>query len=320
MSVKQPPPLQMLKSLPALSLMWLNYKLGRAKEMIYLFNRTLRNNDIKREAFAGYTPTAHDVFICTYSKSGTYWSMQIALQIAYYGEAEYEHIHDLVAWPDVFMPTAVTLEDNKPQNLSPTGLRVIKTHLESDYVPYDPKAKYVVVVRDPKEAFVSSYFFAHALSPFGKLNFSLDDWMELFLANQLPYDSWAEHAAGYWPWHHRENVLYLTFQEMKQDHKGTVLRFAQLMGVELTEAQLQKVIEKSDFQYMKKIDDKFIPRIPMISVNQPDSVMIRSGKSGSSNELLSREQQATIDRFCQDELRRLGSDFPYNKMFQVVTV
>jgi hypothetical protein len=309
-------PLDMIAMMPAMTRMWLLYKQGRHKEIIPIFKRTLKTQKLKRAAFEGYTPTSHDVLVCTYAKSGTYWTMQIALQIAHYGDAEFEHIHDVIAWPDVHMPTAITLADPAPQQASPTGLRVIKTHLESEHVPYNADAKYIVVVRDPKEAFVSSFHFAHALSPFGKMNFTVDDWLEMFVANQSPYDSWAEHTAGFWPWRTRDNVLFLTFDEMKKDHRGAVLRIAQLMGVALTEAQAQKVVEKSDFQYMKALDHKFAPNIPMLIKNQEEPIMMRRGQTGASHELISPSMQALIDRFCQDELRRLGSDFPYTEMFK----
>src|SRR5579871_97376 len=46
--------------------------------------------------FGDYQPTAHDVFACVYFKSGTNWLMQIATQIVNRGQAEFEHIHDIV--------------------------------------------------------------------------------------------------------------------------------------------------------------------------------------------------------------------------------
>jgi hypothetical protein len=58
----------------------------------------------------------------------------------------------------------------------------------------------------------------------------------------------------------------------------------------------------------------------MIVKNQPDSVMIRKGQSGKSDELINAEQQAMIDRFSQKELKRFGSDFPYAEMFRLATV
>jgi hypothetical protein len=316
MTAKQSP-LEMVKLLPSIAQMWFLFKTRRYKEFVYTFNRAMKSEKLRRAAFEDYTPSGHDVFVCTYAKSGTYWTMQIALQIAHFGEAEFNHVHDIIPWPDLYMPTAIQLEDSKPQEQSPTGLRVIKTHLDAEYVPYHPDAKYIVVVRDPKEAFVSSYFFALALSPFGKMEIGVDEWLELFLENQSPYNSWASHTASFWPWHKRSNVLYLSFAELKKNHKATSARIAELMGVDLSEAQLEKVVEKSSFQYMQKIDDKFTPNIPMMVKNQPGSVMVRKGQSGKSSELISVEQQTIIDTFSQAELKLLGSDFPYSEFFKL---
>ncbi len=81
--------------------------------------------------FPKYEPSAADVFVCSYFKSGTNWTMHIALQIAFRGSARFEHVHDLVAWPEIppRMRMAVPVGDGRPRAASPTGLRVIKTHL-----------------------------------------------------------------------------------------------------------------------------------------------------------------------------------------------
>jgi sulfotransferase family protein len=93
--------------------------------------------------FPAYEPTAHDVLVCSYFKSGTNWTMQIAVQVAHRGRAEFEHIHDLVPWPE--MPArgrfAVPLADERPRAACPTGLRVIKTHLAVGSVPYSSAAR-----------------------------------------------------------------------------------------------------------------------------------------------------------------------------------
>ena len=36
----------------------------------------------------------------TYAKSGTNWMMQIAHQLIYHGNGEYDHLHEIVPWPD----------------------------------------------------------------------------------------------------------------------------------------------------------------------------------------------------------------------------
>src|SRR5690606_3570747 len=43
---------------------------------------------------ADFAPSARDVLVCSYFKTGTNWTMQIAVQIAHRGRAEFAHIHD----------------------------------------------------------------------------------------------------------------------------------------------------------------------------------------------------------------------------------
>ena len=72
--------------------------------------------------------------------------------------------HSVVAWPDVALMGpwknyAIPLDDPSVWMASPEKKRVIKTHCDWDWLPYSPDARYVIVIRDPKDVFVSSYFF-----------------------------------------------------------------------------------------------------------------------------------------------------------------
>jgi hypothetical protein len=271
----------------------------------------------KRKAFANYTPTARDVIVATYAKSGTNWAMQIALQIAYYGEAEFSFIHDLVPWPDTPMPVIkAKLKDKTLAQKAPTGLRVIKTHWERPYVPYTPEAKYLVVLRDPKEVFVSGYFFAHSMfSATLQFDYTADEWLDLFTSEKYIFGSWAEHTASWWACRNHENVLILHYGEMKRDPIANIERVAKLLDVSLTTAQLEKVAYKSDFAYMKTHETQFAPPVPSLRNTKLVGTLIRSGAAGMSEELIESQKQAIIDRFCQAELKRLGSDFPYTDYF-----
>jgi hypothetical protein len=128
---------------------------------------------------ATYVPSASDVLICSYFKSGTNWTMHMAVQIAFRGRAEFEHIHDLVPWPDTpeRAQYAVPLDDDAPRLAAPTGLRVIKTHLALGRVPFSKVARYVCVVRDPKDVFVSSYHFSRA-AMLGPAMPSVQNWLD----------------------------------------------------------------------------------------------------------------------------------------------
>jgi hypothetical protein len=269
----------------------------------------------KRRIFAGYEPSEHDVFVATFPKSGTNWAMQLAVQIAWRGEAEFEHIHEVVAWPEARLAGIVPLHDPGPQQRCPTGKRAIKTAIDAAFVPYREHATYLTVLRDPKDVFVSTYHFIFGIFDLVD-DITMEEWLALFLSPQFPGGSWAQHAASYWAWRERPNVRVLLFSEMKQDLPGTVGRVAEAMGVSLTDAELRRVVERCSFDTMQRNEQRFAP--PRMLFTRQHGTMVRAGKVGASGELLTRQQQAAIDRHCQGELGRLGSDLPYAELFEVI--
>ncbi len=294
--------------------MWSMSKLGFSWPVLRMMQQAMQSPANKQRTFQGYIPSAHDIFVCTYAKSGTNWALQIAHQIAQRGAGEFKHIHAVVPWPEAPMPDLIPLRAESIWQKAPTGLRVIKTHLESAYVPYSPAAKYIIVVRDPKDVFVSSYYFSAALLAPGTM-VPADEWLAAFLSDKFQYGSWAEQLAGYWAWRDRPNVLLLNFAEMKADLAGAVQAVARLMGVELTPQELANVVEQSSFAHMQAINHKFVPSKPYPFDRLMPTVMMRKGESGVATELLTPAQQQQIDAYMMAQLQQLGSDFPYAATF-----
>lgn len=266
---------------------------------------------IKTKAFAGYTPTKHDVFVCTYSKSGTYWMMQIVTQIAGHGTADFDHIHDIVPWPEAPLPGIIS-KDAATWQMAPAKMRAVKTHAEAQFVPYNTEAKYIIVLRDPKDVVISSYYFSDSIMP-GLSEMGLDAWLDAFLTGKVPYGMWAEQVAGFWPWRDRDNVHLVTFAEMKQDLEKVVRAVAQLMQVELRPRAVDRIIERSGFAYMKANADKFNPPVP--TKRSKPVELIRKGAKGESAELLTPDQLRLIDEVMKTQLEEFRSDFPYNDYF-----
>jgi hypothetical protein len=79
------------------------------------------------------------------------------------------------------------------------------------------------------------------------------------LSDRFIFGSWAEHTASWWPYRDHENVLLVTYTELKRDPRTIIPRIADLMKVILTETHVEMVVEKSSFEYMKTHEDKFVP-------------------------------------------------------------
>ena len=291
-------------------------RFGAASRFLDNTARMSTDHDHQKAVFANYVPTKHDVFVPIYAKSGTNWMLQITQQIAYYGEAEFAHIHDLVSWPDFLLPTTVPLDDPTPQQQAPTGLRIIKSHMASHYLPYSEEAKYILLIRDPKEAFVSGYRFGLGYLLAEEMP-SVEWMLERYLSTGYVYGDWVEHTHSYWAWRNRPNVLLMTFNELKQNPREGIVRVAKLMGVDQNDEQLDKVVTKSDVSYMKGLGLAFTSPLPHIPLwgKRATTDLIRNGKSGNSAELLTQAQQDAIDDHMRAELRRVGSDFPYDDLF-----
>ena len=112
---------------------WSLEKLGLSHRVIGSFRARQHRRTVAKNPFRDYVPTAHDVFVAAYVKSGTNWMMQIAHQLACHGHGNYEHIHSVVPWPDtaIMGPMrryAIPVDDPSVWMASPERKRVIKTH------------------------------------------------------------------------------------------------------------------------------------------------------------------------------------------------
>jgi len=289
----------------------------RIVKVLGAMTRRRARSSVARNPFRGYTPGEQDVFVMAYPKSGQNWMLQIVYQLIHHGKGEFEHIHSVVPWPDVVLATrtwrnyAIPLRLATAWQTAPERKRLIKTHLNWELLPYSKEARYITVIRDPKDVFVSFYFFARN-NLLGRAMPSVTAIYRSFLKGESLMGSWAVSAAGYWAQRHRPNVLVMSFASMKRDLEATVRRVAEFLELRVSEEVIQEVCRKSSFDYMKSIDERFAPfqGAPWRS----KTFMMRSGEQGASSALLAPQQQREMDAVFTAELQKLGSDLPYDEI------
>ena len=167
------------------------------------------------EAGLAFQPQPTDVIITPYAKSGTTWLQHIAHGLRSGGSLDFDEISAVTPWIEAAADLDWDLE--APQAAQP---RLFKSHLNYDDVPKG--ARYIYAIRDPKAVAESYYrFFEGWLFEPG--SFSPDEytrWRWPRHENRA-HDYWY-HVASWWEQRDNEDVLLLSYEEMKADLPGTV--------------------------------------------------------------------------------------------------
>ena len=286
--------------------------IGRYEHLHRLIMRVAGMPSWPGPGFGDYPPTARDVIVVTYPKSGTNLALQLLTQLARGGRGEYEHIHDACPWPDGLRLGAATLRDDDGAG----RFRAIKTHLPLAALPLPAEpgpARWVYVVRDPREVFVSSYHFVRGLA-YGPAMPTVGSWVGTWERGEFHFGPWAEHIADWWPLRHRPDVLFLTFRELTRETPAALDRLAAFCGVTLSSEERAAVLRRSSRDWMKRHDDVFRPGVSLPWADG-DTPMVRRGESGSAGELLSPDQAARVAAASKRRLAELGCDLPFDAMF-----
>lgn len=208
------------------------------------------SSDCVQQALS-YQPKRGDVFIVTYPKCGTTWMQNIALYIFRKGK-ELENHRDFFK-----MCPFIDAYGNQGIDLMPRP-GAFKTHLPYSHIPYSPEAKYIYVLRNPKDCCTSFFYHAKMNVGFGYWDGKFDDFFELFMAGEVEYNDYFDHLMSFYPHRNDSQLFFTTFEDMKKDTKDVVLKLAKFLGQEYIDAiekdnnVLNNILNFSSFDYLQK--------------------------------------------------------------------
>src|SRR6476620_10468462 len=99
-----------------------------------------------------FVPRPTDVVIAPFAKCGTTWLQQMVHSLRTGGDLDFDDVSRVVPWIETAQDLGLDLDAE--QRGEP---RAFKSHLSYDQVPAD--ARYIVSIRDPRDALVSAYRF-----------------------------------------------------------------------------------------------------------------------------------------------------------------
>ncbi|KAG8434052.1 hypothetical protein GDO86_012427 [Hymenochirus boettgeri] len=189
-----------------------------------------------------------DIYNVTYPKSGTHWMGEILNLIKHRGDpTECNTVPVVVRAPWYELKVGLDNAKNLP---SP---RIISTHIPSHIFTksvFKSKAKVIYTVRNPKDVFVSLFCF-HAMVKMYREEATFQEYLERFLHGNVVYGTWFDHVKGWMLMVERENFFYITYEELQQDLRGSVVRILKFLRKELNDEQIDSVVKHSSFDAMR---------------------------------------------------------------------
>ncbi|CAO2626954.1 Sulfotransferase 2A1 [Lemmus lemmus] len=239
-----------------------------------------------------------DTFILTYPKSGTNWLIETVCLIQTKGNPKWiqsEPIWERSPW--------IETQSGHEILINKEGPRLASSHLPFHLFPktfFSSKAKMIYVIRNPRDVLVSGYFFLHKTN-LAKTPDSLRTYFEWFLKGNVLYGSWFEHTRAWLSMRERDNFLLLSYEDMKQDTRGTIEKICDFLGKKLEKDELDLVLKYSSFQVMKE------NKMSNFSLVSEDMVtnglhIMRKGTTGDWKNHFTVAQAEVFDKVFQEKM------------------
>ncbi|KAL5277314.1 hypothetical protein ACFFRR_002509 [Megaselia abdita] len=187
-----------------------------------------------------------DLWLISYPKCGTTWSQEMVWCLMNNMDFETSKKVDIAEKSPYLEWTLDVVEKCK-------GLprpRFITSHEEMQLLPkelWTKRPKIIFVVRDPRDVFVS---FHHHYKYFYGKSFTQD--RETFIEGRMKYGNFYELVLNFYSLKNQENnVLFLSYEQMKKNLKSVVLKVSDFLGKHYNEVQIDKLVEHLDFKNMK---------------------------------------------------------------------
>ena len=105
-----------------------------------------------------------------------------------------------------------------------------------------------------------------------------------------------------------ENILFLKYEDMKENLKGAVETVAQFMGYNLTPTVVELICEQSSYSSMK---ENPAVNYSWTKANEGSQPFIRKGVVGDWRNHFSEEQSARLDAEYTTRLAGTGLEFRF---------
>jgi aryl sulfotransferase len=282
--------------------------------------RVFRSPVADSRRWDSFEPRESDIVVATFAKCGTTWTQRI-VDLLVFQSPDVRPFGEISPWLDatIFNPLERDLATLEAQ----THRRYIKSHLPFDALPVWDSVKYIHVGRDGRDARLSmqnheqgfrpeigARIAAQAMAlaaergeapgsrpappPADPREYLVQWFDELEALLDGPQGAGATFfgfEATYWRERTRPNLLFVHYNDLKQDLAGEMRRISDFLEIDTPEALMPQLVEAARFESMKKDGDALFPRLKQAFDRGADR-FINQGRSGRWREYLRPEEAA----------------------------
>ncbi len=266
-------------------------------------------------ALAHFQARPSDVIITTAAKAGTTWMQQILHQLRSGGDEDFYSIDDVVPWLELPRDGKHWSEvlANYETRSNP---RLFKTHCTYEQTPgtgpdHTSIARIMLTSRDPRDCCISFYHHKQDMTDAAKARMGITDpkTFDEFLDEWLKYASWYRNVSSWWPHRNDDNVLWLRFEDLKQDLNTGINQILAFLDWQITDPQRRHILTLCSFQWMKANTIRFARQGSSKEAIFKPGGFIRKGQVGEGKATLSAEQEARILNKARERLTPECLDF-----------
>ncbi|XP_063435006.1 sulfotransferase 1B1-like [Mytilus trossulus] len=255
------------------------------------------------DSLRNFSSRETDVILCSPMKSGTHWVHELVSMLLH-RTTEYNSHGEL---NDCNFECQTDWERLEKMN-SP---RFFHTHLPMEYLPrkhVENKYKIIYLNRNPKDRAVSQYLFLQGKT--GVPRMTWNEFFEKYVVVDTIYGGWFtftkefEKAIA----ENRENILPVTFENLKIATIPTLLEIASFLGISVDDNFIKDIADKCAFENIKKnkIDTT-------VSIHpEGRSTLWRKGIIGDWENWFTVEQHEMFEKLYQREMEGYDVNFVYN--------
>ncbi|KAL0984495.1 hypothetical protein UPYG_G00142240 [Umbra pygmaea] len=264
------------------------------------------------DSICAFRPDPSDILIATYPKAGTTWVQEIVDLLRHNGDAEATSrapTPERFPFLEIHYPPPIPSGLSRLKNMDPP--RVIKTHLPFQLVPkgfWENKCKTIYVARNAKDNLVSYYHF-DKMTLIQPEPGPWDGYILKFMKGELAWGSWYDHVKGYWKERKKNNILYVFYEDMKENPRREVERIMHYLDMSLGYDVISHIVELTSFKSMKENPMANYSSMPTPIFDQSISPFMRKGEVGDWTNYFSPAQ---IQMFDDDYKRQMmDADIPF---------